>query len=192
VVVVGGIAAYHYGKRWIVMSYSDTAPLEVGATEVDASALGELHGKIANFGHALRNKTPVEPLVLSGEELNELVASSEEFRKLGGRARFTVGEGQIQGELSIPLERFGYPDRWFNGSAIFKITLENGVLVATIDSATVKGNPVPEPFLVELRKKNLASELYQSPQNAALIARLESVEIHDGRITIVPRIKIAR
>ena len=63
------------------------------------------------------------------------------------------------------------------------------VLVVTLDSASVKGDPLPGWIVDKMREQNLAKDLYDRPQNAGLIARLESIEVGDGRITIVPRLR---
>jgi hypothetical protein len=185
----GGYLAYRYAMHRIVAAYTEATSLDLGAPAASSADLGELHGRLAAFAHALRNKTPVAPLVLTGEELTGIVVASPQFRKLGGNARFSIGEGEIHAELSIPLEQMGYPDRWFNGSAIFKATLEGGVLVVTLDSASVKGEPLPGWIVEKLREHNLAKDLYDRPLNAGLIARLESIELGNGRITIVPRLR---
>ena len=191
IVVVGGggYLAFRYAMHRIVAAYTEATPLDLGTPAASPAELGEVHGRLAAFAHALRNKTPIAPLVLTGEELTAIVVASPQFRTLGGDARFSIGEGEIHGELSVPLERMGYPDRWFNGSATFKATLENGVLVVTLDSASVKGDPLPGWIVEKLREQNLAKDLYERPQNAGLIARLESIEVGDGRITIVPRLR---
>jgi hypothetical protein len=189
VLVVGGYGAYRYGKHRFITAYTDTAPLELGAPDITPQQLGELHGKLAAFGHALRNKTPVDPLVLSSAELTALVSGSPDFERLGGRAKLEVKDGEIGGDLSVPLERLGYPDRWFNGSALFAVTLDNGVLIVTVRSASVRGQPVPDWMIERLGQQNLAKNLYERPDVAALIGRLESIELKDGKVTIVPRIR---
>ena len=83
-----------------------------GDPALSPAELGALDGRLASFAHAVRNKTRVEPIVLTGEELTALVVRIPEFRRFGGRARFSIDEGEIRGELSVPLERMGYPDRW--------------------------------------------------------------------------------
>jgi hypothetical protein len=189
VVVGGGYLAYRYAVQRVVASYTEPAPLDLGEPALSPSELGALDGRAAAFAHAVRNKHPVEPLVLSGEELTALVARIPDFRRLGGRARFSIGEGEIQSDLSIPLERLGYPDRWFNGSAAFAVTLADGVLVVTLRSFSVKGESVPEWIVARLRNRNLATELYGQAQTASIVARLESIEVGNGRIKIVPRLR---
>ena len=90
----------------------------------------------------------------------------------------------------MPLERLGYPGRWFNGSAAFLVALENGVLIVTLRSASVKGEPIPGWIVGRLADRNLAKDLYQRPEIAGLIARLESIDLSNGRITLVPRLRL--
>ncbi len=185
----GGYLAYRYAIHRVVAAYTEVTPLDLGESALSPAEFGALDGRLAGFAHAVRNKTPVEPLVLTGDELTALVARSPKFSRLGGRARFSIGDGEIRADLSVPLARMGYPDRWFNGSAAFAVTLENGVLIITLRSASVKGETVPEWIVGKLRNRNLAKDLYEEPLAASFIARLESIEVGDGRITFVPRIR---
>jgi len=45
------------------------------------------------------------------------------------------------------------------------------------------------PTVDKLRQRNLAKDLYERPEVASLLARLESIEVRNGRITIVPRLR---
>jgi hypothetical protein len=189
VVGVGGYLAYRHAAQRIT-DYTAPAPLDLAEPTLSAAELGGLDGRVAAFVHALRNKNPVEPLVLSGDDLTALVARIPEFRRLGGRARFSIGDGEVHSDLSLPLDRMGYPDRWFNGSAAFAVTLEKGVLIVTLRSASVKGEPVPGWVLRQVQDRNLAKDLYENPQAAGLVSRLESIEVANGRIILVPRVRL--
>src|SRR5207249_5563294 len=70
VVVVsgGGYLAYRYAIHRIVTAYTETKPLDLGEPLISAAEFGALDGRLAAFAHAVRNKTPVEPLGLTGEE----------------------------------------------------------------------------------------------------------------------------
>jgi len=186
----GSYVAYRYARHRIVAVYTTTAPLDLPQATLSPSELGDLDGRLAAFVHALRNKNPVEPLVLTGEELTALVARAPDFQKLGARALFSVADGEVRSDLSVPLERLGFPGRWFNGSAAFGVTLENGVLIVTLRSASVKGEPIPGWIVGRVADRNLAKDLYARPEIAGLIARLESIELSDGRITLVPRLRL--
>jgi hypothetical protein len=186
----GGYVAYRYARHRIVAVYTAAAPLDLPQASLSPAELGDLDGRLAAFVHALRNKNPAEPLVLTGDELTALVARSPDFQKLGGRARLSIADGEVLSDLSVPLERVGFPGRWFNGSAAFGVTLENGVLIVTLRSASVKGESIPGWIVGRLADRNLAKDLHERPEIAGLIARLESIDLSNGRITIVPRLRL--
>jgi hypothetical protein len=186
----GSYVAYRYAKHRIVAVYTAPAPIDFTQAPLSPAELGDLDGRLAAFVHALRNKNPVEPLVITGEELTALVARIPDFQKLGGRARFSIADGEVQSDLSVPLEHVGFPGRWFNGSAAFGVTLENGVLVVTLRSASVKGEAIPRWIVGRLADRNLAKDLYERPEIAGLIARLESIDLSNGRIALVPRLRL--
>lgn len=186
-VVVGGGGYLAY--RYAIHRVTDTTPLDFGEPRLSAAELGELDGRIATFVHALRNKNPIEPLVLTAEEVTALVSRSPALRRLGAKARFSIEEEEVHAEFSIPLGRMGYPDRWLNGSAAFTVALDNGQPIITLQSASVGGEAVPGWLIERLRDRNLAEDLYDSPLAAGLLARLEAIEVGHGRITLVPRLR---
>jgi hypothetical protein len=61
------------------------------------------------------------------------------------------------------------------------------VLVVTIDSIEINGEHPPEQLMADLRKKNLAKDAYENPENAKMIRRFESLQIKDGKIILKPR-----
>jgi hypothetical protein len=186
-VVVGGGGYLAY--RYTIDRITDATQLDLGELALSPAELGRLDGRLAAFVHALRNKNPIEPLVLTSEDVTALVARSPEFRRLGASARFSIEDGKVGADLSVPLKRMGYPDRWLNGSAVFAVMLENGVLIVTLQSGSVKGEPVPGWIVRQLRYRNFAEDLHENPLAAGLVARLESIEVRKGQITLVPRIR---
>ena len=123
----------------------------------------------------------VRELVLTAEEINALIAEEEAFRN---RVFISIAEGEITGEISVPTEKFlpGSKGRFLNASATFEVTLEDGVLIVTMNAAEVKGEQVPETIMQEIRKENLAQELYKDPKNARMIARFESITVEEDKI----------
>ena len=77
--------------------------------------------------------------------------------------------------------------RHLNGGTTLKVSLENGVLFVSPQSLVVKGKPVPEAFMAQIRGQNFAKDVGQSPQVAGAIRKLESIVVRDGTIAITPR-----
>jgi hypothetical protein len=125
--------------------------------------------------------SPVRELVLTAEEINALISEEEAFRN---RVFIRIEEGEITGEISVPTEKFlpGSKGRFLNASATFEVTLEDGVLIVTMNKADVKGEQIPEAIMQEIRKENLAKDLYKDPKNARMIARFKSITVEDDKI----------
>lgn len=120
-------------------------------------------------------------LVLTADDINALVNEEEAMR---GRVFFTIKDDEITGEISVPTEKFlpGSKGRYFNASATFEVTLDEGVLIVTLTEAEVKGEQVPEAFMQEVRKENLAKDLYKDKKNARMIRKFESISVEDDKI----------
>src|SRR5262249_46295257 len=106
----------------------------------------------------------------------------------------TIERDKLKGQVSIPLEFLGLPmfrGRYLNGEAELKVSLNNGLLLVTLESFEVNGQRPPEEFLANLRQQNWAQDAYKNPKNAEFLRKLESIEIKDGKIIIKPRAKDA-
>jgi hypothetical protein len=185
--VVAGYFGYHSVLHRVVDTYTEPAALELAEPALAPEDLGRLDGRIAAFAHAVRNKRPTAPLELTSEELTALLARSPDFRRMGGRARLRVVEDEVQADLSVPLDRMGYPNRWFNGTAAFRVSLENGVLVITLQSASVRDRTIPQWVIAGVSERNLAKDLYDKPEVAGFLSRLESIQATPGKLVIVAR-----
>src|SRR6516162_866840 len=109
--VLAGVGGYAYVKH-LVNEYTDSKPTEmpvVTLSDADAKALQQ---RLDNFDNALTNNTPVEPLVLTADEINSLIAKNnnapDKFR-----LHFSFNENRVQAQLSLALEIFGI--RMLNG-----------------------------------------------------------------------------
>jgi len=99
---------------------------------------------------------------------------------------------RIRAKVSVPLDNFGplkLKGRYLNGVGTFKASLENGVLVVTLDDLEAKGKPVPAPMLAQFKKQNLAQDIQGKPNAAATIAKFESIRIKDGAVILKNKVK---
>jgi hypothetical protein len=170
--------------------YTSKTPRDLPQVKVTKEEQEAVVDRFKSFRQRIKDQTATEPLVLTGEDLNALV---QEVPELKGRVFFTVEEGKIKGQVSIPLSLFMDTNftrgRYLNGEAEFKASLADGVLVVILDSIEVNGKRPPEQAMANLRQQNLAKDFYKDPENAAMIRRFESLEITDGKIVIKPRPK---
>ncbi|MEO8496414.1 MAG: hypothetical protein ABI614_15205, partial [Planctomycetota bacterium] len=98
-------------------------------------------------------------------------------------------DGEVIGDVSIPVDFLpGGKGRFFNASATFNVTLENGVLIVTLKDANVKGEKLPQQFIDAMGKENLAKDAYKDPEVAATLSRIESLSIEHDKIILKPRV----
>jgi hypothetical protein len=139
------------------------------------------------FKAALDKGEDVEPLVLDGDELNVLMQDKGGTKD---RVYFLIEGDTLKGQVSMPLDELKLPGlqgRYFNGKATFHASLRDGVLVVTAESGEINGRPISEQFMAGIRGKNLAEDATKNPDNADLLAKLESIQVKDGKIIITAK-----
>jgi len=178
-VSIGIFLLYRFTSR-IVEQYTDTVPMALARPNLDEAQVLALKQRVENFKKGAENGQDTT-LTLTGDELTALLQSDEHFKD---RVAVTVQGEKLKGQVSWPFDFPGLGQRYLNGSATFKASLENGVLIVTVDQAEVKGQPVPENVMEHLRKENFARDAYKNEEKARVLRRLKSLQIIDGTIVI--------
>ncbi len=191
VFVLGSIVALltiRYGFQQIREKYTDDQPVDLPVVEMEQEELDALIERVDVFEQGLRDDEPVEALVLTQDDLNALFQNHHELTEFAGRVYITIGEDDVlTGQVSVPLDFFpGLGGRYFNGSATFDAAIDHGRFTVFVESATLKGEPVPETFMEGLRGENLAKDMHSDPDTKELIDKIETLEIRDGTIRITP------
>jgi hypothetical protein len=175
-----------------VQQYTSTARVALPKVEMPEAQREALLERFRAFRKALEKGEDAEPLVLTGDELNVLLAGNAD---VADKVHFIIEGDVLKGEVSLPLSGLGLPGlkgRYFNGKATFLASLRDGQLDVRIDSAEVNGKPISEQIMTELRNTNMAQDAAKDPDNARFLNKLDSIEIEDGKITIKARPKAER
>src|SRR5262249_41407240 len=141
ILVATGVGLYLF-YRWVgtfVDEYTATMPRELPKVEMPEERRVTLKERVDAFKKASDAGTPTEPLVLDSNDLNALI---EDQPKLNGRVFVTIDGDRLKGQVSIPLDTLPLPltsGRFLNGEAELKASLEDGVLVVTLESIEVNG-----------------------------------------------------
>jgi hypothetical protein len=187
-VVVGLLAytGYRYYTR-MIEQYTSTSPMELPKVDLPPEQVEALNARVDAFKKALDTGKDAEPLVLTADEINVLIAKNPAFKD---RVHVEIPGDEIQGQISMPLGQIGLPGlagRYLNGKASFHVLLTDGQLFVTLRSLEVNGKALPEDVLKSFRKQNLAADFANDPDNAKAIQKLESIEVKDGKLIIKPR-----
>lgn len=175
------------GIRGLIRDYTGTAPVAMPAMpEVPEAELAALVDKSAAFHEAIKAPGGGGGAAL---ELGEAEISALLFRQPELREKVRVGfpGDAIKIQASVPLSGSGIPftgGRFLNAEVVLKASMDDGVMIATLDSVQLNGQPMPEALMAGLRSENMAKELYRRPQTAEALRKFESLRVKDGRLSI--------
>ena len=193
VLLVLAIAALLLGWHLVkkaVNQYTDSKPMELPTVQMSQQEISRLRQRFETFQAAMREQRPVPPLTLNGDDINALIAHGPQQQGLQDKVYVSIEGDQLKGQVSVPLEEVGlsmFKGRYLNGQGTFKLALHNGVLFVTAQTITVKGQPLPETFMQNIRKENLAAKLGDESRAAAVLQGLEDIRVSDGKLVLVPK-----
>ena len=184
VVVGGGLSGYWWIKGQ-VNRYTADAPADLPTVDLPEEELAEIQGRVDDFKEKIEAGETPEDLVLTADEINALITKNDDLK---GRVYVTIENGEVSGDVSLPVDSLpGGKGRYFNASATFDVSLENGVLIVTLADAEVKGERIPQQYIDGISKENLAKDAYKDPEAAATLRRIESLSIEGDKIILKPR-----
>ena len=186
---IGSILLGYMGYRFymsFVENYTDSKPGELPKVEVTPEQQKEINGRVQTFNDKVKKGEAAEPLTLTAQDLNTLIALNPQLRN---RLYITIKDGKISGEVSVPLDEFGIPGakgRYLNGKTTLQVALEDGQLYVRLDELEVRGQAVPKEAMAQLRAKNLAEEFNKDPKNLERLRNYKSIAVEDDKIMITP------
>ena len=191
VVFITGFFAVRYGLRRVagfIEQYTEATAMTLPTSQMPAGQFAELRRRYDEFKTAIQADRPTPPLVLSGDDINALIAGHPDWSDAKGNAFVTITGDELSAQVSIPMDKFaavpllgGSKGRYLNGSASVGVTTIDGKLQVTLKSLEVKGIRPPDEMMVRIQTRNLV-ENYQRPNSA--MSRLGSVEVADGKLTV--------
>jgi hypothetical protein len=188
-VVLGGLFGLHYARK-MFNDFTDDKPMAMPPIKLTPAEIDQLEQRIETFRQAVRNSKPTEPLVLTSDEINALLATDPDFSALKGKLYVTMSSDRVKGQLSVPMDSVGLPlfkGRYLNGTGMFETSLRNNRLRLTTMSFQVKGRAVPEVYMEQIRKHNLAEGINSDPRAAAALERLKDIKVQDGKLVVTPK-----
>jgi hypothetical protein len=193
---VGGLVAVHYAKKAIsglVNDYTDTKPMTLPTVQMSQADIDKLTKRWKAFEEAVRAQRPTEPLELTADEINALIASGPDKQSMKGKFYVSLDDNRVKAELSVPLQELlswkMVKGRYLNGSGTFNVSVQNGVLFVAPQTIEVKGKQVPDMYMQGLRNANFAAGLTNQPNATALMQGLQNIQVKDGKLIVVPREK---
>ena len=170
--------------------FTQSSPMTLPKAELPPGELAATQSQVRAFSQAVEAKKSGAALVLNEKQVNALIGSDPKLQKLRETFYFSIQGDQVKGQVSFPLERLGMPGfkgRYLNGEATFKVTLNDGVLIVTMESLKVGSKELPTEVMDAVRQQNWAQELYKDAKAAEAIRKLGSIIVKDGNLIITGR-----
>lgn len=192
VLVGGGLGLYFLYQKAnaFVEEYAASEPMELPKLRYTQIEKEQFDERVRIFADGLAQGKPTVPLVLKGEDLNMLLASSPELKTLSDGVRLKVEGDEVKGVVSLKLGDLGAPffkDRYLNGEAWFKVVLADGRLTVSPSKIVVNGKQLPENYLAAIRQHNFAESANQDPEVLKTLNKLSTIEVKDGTVKVVPK-----
>ena len=185
------LVGVHYVRR-VVNRFTDTKPMELPTVRMSQAELDKLKQRFDAFEQAVRNQRATKPLALSADDVNALIANGPNQEALKGRFYVSFQSNQLKGQVSVPLQEVGlgmFKGRYLNGSGLFNLSFTNGVLSVTPETIVVKGKPLPDTYMQEIRNANLAAGLTNQPNAVAVLKGIQGIQVTNGELVVVPKEK---
>jgi hypothetical protein len=179
----------HYVKK-MVNRYTDTKPIELPTVQMPPAEMAQVKQRLEAFEQSVREQHATKPLTLTADDINALIATGGDQQSLKGKVYVSLDGDQVKGELSVPLQDMGLSmlrGRYLNGTATFNLSFREGKLSVTPQTIQVKGEPLPEVYLREIRKQNLAFAFTNDPGAAAVLKGLAEIQVNEGKLVIEPK-----
>jgi hypothetical protein len=185
-VAAGGFAVYQVNK--VATRYTDTEAIELPLVDMSPEEVDALVARLDGFRTALEAGEANEPFELTQDDLNALIQNDEEFKFFRGKVYLTLKDDRVGGEVSWPLDEIPFMEgRYFNGTATFDVEFRERRPVVYLESASIKGEALPEALMNEVRKENFAAEWSRSEEGREFLKNIETLKVLDGRLIITPK-----
>jgi hypothetical protein len=122
--------------------------------------------------------------------LNALIETDPAFGALKNHLFVSITNAQLGAQISFPAEDLGLVKlrgRYVNATGIFHVAIVTNELQITAESLSVRGEPLPRNIMKEVAAENLADRFNRDPKAAAGLKKIQSIEVKDGKLIVVPK-----
>lgn len=185
--LVAAVLCAGFSGYWFLSStmnkYTSDKPVELPTVEYSEEELETLQARVDSFKEKLdAGEVPDEDLVLTADDINAMIAGNEDLK---GRVFVKLENDQVQGDVSIPLDKMPFgKGRFLNASGTFEVSMDGGVLIVTAEQLTVNGEQLPDEFMQGMREQNIAKDFYDDRESAEFLRRFEDIRVQDNQFIL--------
>ncbi len=187
------LAGLLLGFLQTLRNFTDASSRSFPPVSLSSAEVEQLQRRVDTFRDNVHSARSAEPLSLTANEVNALIAMYPDLHVLKGKLYVeNLENNQVTGRVSIPASQIPvgvfklFKNRYLNGLATLDLSFKNGTLHLNIQSITVKGKPLPQRYMEAARGKNIAQVINNDPRLSVALNKVQSIEVKDGKIVIVP------
>lgn len=200
VVILTFLLGFYFTTRWVsktLTGLTEARPAAFEVVRLSPAEEEEIQQRMRAFFEAAQRGQGGVEIVLTARDLNYLLSRNPDLRE---RLFVDIQDDRIRGKVSLPLDQVVPPEvrsrlgalrgRYLNGTAVFRVALEGGVLDVRVEELEAAGKPLDKIPLVgrlvaELRQRNLANDpQVRMTDTSNLMARCESLVVKDGALRL--------
>ncbi|RIL11162.1 MAG: hypothetical protein DCC75_02870 [Proteobacteria bacterium] len=189
IVAVLGFETYRTIKREIVAplveTFAEPFPQKLPSSSLTETQHASLKSKLERFADRIGGGQAADPVQLSADEINSLIEHDSDLRN---QMAVLIYGDTLYLKVSIPMENWGFKNKYLNGHGAFSVALIEGGLDIRLLNLKVGERNLPEDMMRELRLENLAGEATEDPSVRRLISSLQDLSVRNGRLVLEPRI----
>lgn len=191
--VLGGLISFIVVRNLagqVREKYTEPTPAVLPTSDLPATEIQALIGRVDDYVKKLRAGDPLGTLTLTQNEVNALLQNHPDLKEdFGSIVYLTLDDGSATGQMSLPLDWLPlFGGRYFNGSATFDFEVTRGRAELYLTGATVKGEEVPDQYMIGISTENLAQEWQRDHEDVrTLLDKIESMEIVSGTVVLTPK-----
>src|SRR5690606_885566 len=181
----------------MAVEYSETEAMPIEQSTMSLDDYQNLMARIEAFETASKAAAQPEPLVLSGEDINALIANHPDWQTLRVRAHVELEDDRIHAELSFPLDELiadlplpgidRLQGRFLNATGVISLSLRNGQVSLRVHELDFHGKQLPVAIMAELRDGNALQDQQDHPEVEKMRAHANRFWIEAGELKIEPR-----
>lgn len=200
--VVLAVVGFNMAKKAVVdfvEKGTSEAPVELVAPVVSPAAVESAMQRFDEFTTAMESGTPTGPLVLTGDDINALIANHPKFSAVADAMVVSMVGEQLTGKVSLNIDDLNLPPsflseslagKYFNGEVTLSVGVLGGRPAMFIEGLSVGGAPLPAPFLSEISKENLLQDAGSNPELQKYFDKIDELKVEDGKLTITPVVPV--
>ena len=180
----------------LAVDYSETTAMPLTPSTMSPDDYQALTARIDAFDAASKSGAQPEPLALSGEDINALIANHPDWMALRNRAHVKLEGDRILAEVSVPLGEFAdlpmidmdrLKGRFLNATGEFSLSLRNGEVMLRVHELDFHGKQLPDEMMESLRDGNALENTQDFRQLDKVRTRANTIWVEDGLLKIEAR-----